>query len=88
LISLNVLGETYYLTQFTVGEYFAANIKSDDPQDAMLGMVSLSLANEDGSRRFPDIAEGRTFVSSLPLGAGVALLNAVTEMQGMSEKKD
>lgn len=92
--SVEIDGETYYVRKVRAGEYFACEFGGSAHENC-LKMLSIGLANEDGSRRFPPIdgqqvtAESAAYIDDLPAMDCLSLVQAVSEFNGFeqAEKK-
>lgn len=79
----------FYVRRFTVDEYFAAGFRENDNQAAMLGMLSIGLANEDGTPKFP-LTNDKTvdpaaavFAGSMPVSVAMRLANEIMAANDM-----
>lgn len=88
-------GEIYHIRKVRTGEYFACEFDESSAKDNIQKMLSIGLANEDGSRKFPAIdgqqvtPESSAYIDDIPAGDCLKLMQAVTEFNGFDtiEKK-
>lgn len=93
---VEIEGETYYVRKVRAGEYFACEFDQASARDNCHKLLSIGLANEDGSRKFQAAADGKqvteessAYVDDLPATDCLRLVQEVTSFNGFDslEKK-
>ena len=93
--AVEIDGEVYHIRKVRAGEYFACEFDDSSARDNCVKLLSIGLANEDGTRKFPATdgqhvtSESKAYVEDLPAMDCLKLVQAVTEFNGFeqAEKK-